>query len=264
MVRKIEDDENFDYEVIDGKRRLQASLMNRLTEIPIVLDTEFEDKKDLMVASLISNGFREDFSWLEKADGYKKLHDLGMTHEEIGKKVGLSRTRVTEYINTYEKWVDTECRLTDMLEMETTKEILNKCPEEDIPDLIKYVQENEVSVRDTRKILFVLRNFYVSLEVLKDFNPELHDELVNVYYPHRFNPKAIALYEKEKLLRTGDARLVDRFLDVKEFPTEESAKAFATKYHGELIGRVTADGWQVAIIPYTKAVVRYKLKELVE
>jgi len=265
MVREIED-EIFDYEVIDGKRRLQASLMIRLPEVPIVLDTEFEDEKDLKIASLISNEFREDFNWIEKAKAYKELSDLGMTHEEIGKRVGLSRSRVTKYINTYEKWIALKGAPAHILEMETTTEIVNKCPEEDIPELVEYVKKNEISRDEIRKVLYALKNFYATLNVLEEYDRELYDELYKKYYPHRFRPEVLSIYDDEKKLRNPSETFptIDVIIPIDKYPTLESAEAYVRSRRGEVIQRVTKDGWLVHVVKFTLNELEDKFRKVTE
>jgi len=263
IVKEIED-EIFDYEVIDGKRRLQSALSIQIPEVPIVLETDVKSPIDLLVMSLLSNDFRKEFSWIEKAQSYKSLYDQGLTHNEIGELVGLSVSRVGNYITTYEKWIAVKPSSTRVLEMDTTLEIVNKCPKDDVEELVEYVYKNKTSQKDTRKILSALRNFYSGLEVLRNFYPSLHDELKKVYHPHRFNPKIILLFNRERLLRTGEAKSVDRYLDFSEFPTKESAEQYARKCHGELIGKYYSEGWRISITPYTLNEIRAELKKLLE
>jgi len=263
LVKRIED-EYYYYEVIDGKRRLQGALMSKIPEVDVILETEINDPSELVVISLLSNEFRKEFSWLEKAMMFKDLQDLGLTYSEIGNKVGLSNSRISAYINTYEKWILTEVPSTELLSLETTYEIVNKCPEEDIVELVEYIWYYELTLRDTRKVLSALRDFYASMKALKDSNEDLYKTLHARYYPYRFNPAMIELYEKEKNLKTGEAQLKNVFLDISEYPTEESAIKYATEHHGELIGKTKAEGWQVAVIPYTITDIATKFYKIME
>ena len=82
------------YELIAGERRLKASKMAGLTEIPaIVLD--FDDT-DMMEVSLLENVQRENLTAIEEAEAYEQIiKKLKYTQDELSKKVGKSRVYIT-------------------------------------------------------------------------------------------------------------------------------------------------------------------------
>ncbi|MEE8330676.1 MAG: ParB/RepB/Spo0J family partition protein [Acidimicrobiia bacterium] len=82
------------YVLVAGERRWRAARMAGLTDIPAVV----RDAKETGTLSeaLIENVQREDLTALEEAAGYQQLlDDYGMTHEDIGSRVGKSRGAVT-------------------------------------------------------------------------------------------------------------------------------------------------------------------------
>lgn len=82
------------YLLVAGERRWRAARRAGLTEIPSVI-REGDDGSALAEA-LIENLHRADLTALEEAAGYRQLlEDFGMTHEEVGRKVGKSRAAVT-------------------------------------------------------------------------------------------------------------------------------------------------------------------------
>ena len=83
-----------EYTLIAGERRLMAAREANLEKVPVIL-RESSDQERLELA-LIENLQREDLSPLETAHAYHQLaEDFGLTHEAIGKRVGKSRTSVT-------------------------------------------------------------------------------------------------------------------------------------------------------------------------
>jgi len=81
------------YKVVAGERRLRASIMAGLKEVPVVI-REF-DEKTLLVAALIENLQREDLTETECARAYKRLSDeFSLTQEEISESVGKSRSSI--------------------------------------------------------------------------------------------------------------------------------------------------------------------------
>jgi ParB family chromosome partitioning protein len=86
------------YMIIAGERRYRASLEVGLTELPCIqMDV---DDKAVAEISLIENLQRKDLGAFEEADGLQALADrFGYTHEEIAKKIGKSRTSITETLS---------------------------------------------------------------------------------------------------------------------------------------------------------------------
>jgi len=81
--------------IIAGERRWRASNLAGLTELPCI---EFDiDEQSIAEIALIENLQRKDLTVWEEADGLAYLSEkFGYTHEEIAKKIGKSRTTVTE------------------------------------------------------------------------------------------------------------------------------------------------------------------------
>jgi ParB family chromosome partitioning protein len=79
------------FELVAGERRLRASKMAGLSEIPALV-REMDDRESLAIA-LIENLQREDLNALEEAEGYKQLLDqFGLSQEELARQIGKSRS----------------------------------------------------------------------------------------------------------------------------------------------------------------------------
>lgn len=82
------------YVLVAGERRLRAARLAGLKVIPAVIN-EY-DNKQLMEIALVENLQREDLNPIEEATAYKKLIDeLGLLQEELAKKLGKSRSSIT-------------------------------------------------------------------------------------------------------------------------------------------------------------------------
>ena len=82
------------YEVIAGERRLRASKIAGLTEVPVIIKEYSDDERKII--TLLENVQREDLNTVEKAFGYKALIDeFNLTQDEVAEKVGKSRSAVT-------------------------------------------------------------------------------------------------------------------------------------------------------------------------
>ena len=85
---------NGTYSIIAGERRWRASRMAGLTEVPVII--KVEDEQTLMEIALIENLQREDLNAVEEALGYRSLIEgYGLTQDEVAKKMGKSRSAVT-------------------------------------------------------------------------------------------------------------------------------------------------------------------------
>jgi ParB family transcriptional regulator, chromosome partitioning protein len=84
--------------IIAGERRWRASREAGLREVPCI-EMEVDDQTIAEIA-LIENMQRKDLTIWEEADGLLALsHRFGYTHDEIARKVGKSRTTVTEALS---------------------------------------------------------------------------------------------------------------------------------------------------------------------
>jgi ParB family chromosome partitioning protein len=80
--------------LVAGERRWRAAKKVGLKEIPAIIRES--DDRSLLTEALVENLQREDLSPLEEASAYQELLDeFGLTHEEIGTRVGKSRSAVT-------------------------------------------------------------------------------------------------------------------------------------------------------------------------
>ena len=89
------------YELIAGERRLRASKLADLATIPaVVRDTDEQERLEL---ALIENMARADLNAVEEARACATLvEDLGLTKEELGRRVGRSRAAVSNLIRLLE------------------------------------------------------------------------------------------------------------------------------------------------------------------
>ncbi len=85
------------YEIIAGERRVKASKMAGLEEIPAII-RDFSDN-EMMEIALLENLQRENLNAIEESTAYKKLLEtLGLTQEELAKRLGKSRSHITNML----------------------------------------------------------------------------------------------------------------------------------------------------------------------
>lgn len=82
------------YQLIAGERRWRAAQRAKLSEVPVVVREITE--LDSVEQALVENLHRQDLTALEEASAYQQLtEDFSLTHEQVAKRVGKSRTAVT-------------------------------------------------------------------------------------------------------------------------------------------------------------------------
>jgi len=93
LVRK----NNNGYELIAGERRLRASKMAGLSQVPVVVREISET--ELLEASIIENIQREDLNPMEEAEAYRRLiEEFKLTQEQLAERVSKSRSAVANFI----------------------------------------------------------------------------------------------------------------------------------------------------------------------
>jgi ParB family chromosome partitioning protein len=81
------------YELIAGERRLRASILAGLKEIPVIVK-DFDDKA-AFEAALIENIQRSDLSAIEEAVGYQQfINEFGYTQDQLSDFIGKSRSYI--------------------------------------------------------------------------------------------------------------------------------------------------------------------------
>lgn len=85
------------YEIIAGERRAKASKLAGCEKVPAII-RDFTDA-EMMEIALLENLQRENLNAVEEALAYQKiLKELNITQEELSKKVGKSRSHITNML----------------------------------------------------------------------------------------------------------------------------------------------------------------------
>jgi ParB family chromosome partitioning protein len=103
------------FQIVAGERRYQAAIQAGLIEVPAII-RDMEDDEVTEIA-LIENLQRKDLTPFEEAEALSQLSERGgLTHDQIAKRLGKSRTAVTETLtlNQMPEDVRNLCRLADI------------------------------------------------------------------------------------------------------------------------------------------------------
>lgn len=100
------------YEIIAGERRVKASQLAGLEEIPAII-RDFDDT-EMMEIALLENLQRENLNAIEEAMAYKKLIEtLAITQEELAKRLGKSRSHITNMLGLLTLPEDIQSQIND-------------------------------------------------------------------------------------------------------------------------------------------------------
>lgn len=143
-----------EYELIAGERRLRASRLAGLSQVPALIRTGDDALMKLELA-IIENLQREDINAVERARAFQRLvEEFKLTHTQIGQKVGKSREFVSNTIRVLALPPD----MLDALSAGKITEghsrplmMLSSRPEEQ-QTLFKEITVRKISVREAERI----------------------------------------------------------------------------------------------------------------
>ena len=149
------------YELVAGERRLRASIMAGLKEIPAIIIDVNED--DLAILALIENLQREDLSYMEEAEGYQNLiRDHGLTQEELAQKIGKSQSTIANKIRLLKLPPMVKKMLADHHLTERHARALLKLHDEQMQlKILQKVCEKELNVKKTEDLVQKVLDKYV-------------------------------------------------------------------------------------------------------
>ena len=100
------------YQIIAGERRYHAAVQAGLHELPVVIRDV--DDGEMLELALVENIQRKDLTPFEESEAMQSLAQrCGYTHEDLAKRLGKSRTTITEALslNSIPPEVRKVCRL---------------------------------------------------------------------------------------------------------------------------------------------------------
>ena len=119
------------FQIIAGERRYQASVQAGLRELPVVVRDV--DDTEVIELALIENLQRKDLTPFEESEALQGLAErCGYTHEDLARRLGKSRTSVTESLSlaAMPDEIRNLCRLADI----STKSLLLQVVRQETPE----------------------------------------------------------------------------------------------------------------------------------
>ncbi len=165
-----------EYELIAGERRLRASRLAGLAQVPVIIREGKNNEQEKLELAIIENLQREDLNAVDRALAFRQLADVfELSHAQVAKKVGRSREYVS---NTLRLLLLPECML-DGLKVGDISEghartllMLNDRPEEQ-DTVFREILLKKLSVREVERIARKIAHDKVRKKSWHDTDPGL-------------------------------------------------------------------------------------------
>ncbi|MFV0499845.1 MAG: ParB/RepB/Spo0J family partition protein [Bacilli bacterium] len=140
------------FEIVAGERRYRAATIAGLTTVPVVV-REFNDQ-EMMEIALLENLQRENLNGVEEAKAYElMLSKLKITHKQLSKRVGKSRTHITNTLGILKLPLDVLDNVVSGEISTAHARILSKFDDEkQIRTIMKNIVDSGLSVREVEKM----------------------------------------------------------------------------------------------------------------
>lgn len=164
------------YELIAGERRLRASKLAGLAQVPVIIRSGEESELMKLELAIIENLQREDLNAVDRALAFKQLADhFGLSHTQVAQKVGRSREYVSNSIRLLllPETILGALRVNDISDGHArTLLMLNDRPEEQ--DIVfREILLKKLSVREVERIARKIATDKVRKKVWLGSDPEL-------------------------------------------------------------------------------------------
>lgn len=142
------------YEIIAGERRFRASKLAEKETIPAIIK-DFTDEEMMQIA-LLENLQRENLTSIEEAKAYKSIiESMNITQDELAKKVGKSRSHVTNILGLLKLPVSVQDMvLYNKLSMGHARVLSKLDDPKTIEDLAQRVITEDLSVRKLESLVY--------------------------------------------------------------------------------------------------------------
>ncbi|MCF8228301.1 MAG: ParB/RepB/Spo0J family partition protein [Bacteroidales bacterium] len=141
------------YQLISGERRLKASKMAGMEEMPAYIRVANDEQ--MLEMALVENIHRENLNAIEIAISYQRLiEECKLTHEKLSERVGKNRTTVTNYLRLLKLSPEVQLALrNDQISMGHARSLINLSDQEAQTEALDIILKEELSVRETENLV---------------------------------------------------------------------------------------------------------------
>lgn len=154
----VYDDEG-DYFLIAGERRLRASKIAKKPTIKAIVANEFIEKGKLREVAIIENIQRENLNPLDLAQSYQELiNDYKITHEDLANRIKKSRAQITNTMRILELCAYVQNLIAQNKITQGHAKVMVGLSEADQKILADSIVGQKLSVRETESLAKNLKN----------------------------------------------------------------------------------------------------------
>lgn len=165
-----------EYELIAGERRLRASRLAGLAQVPVIIRDSDDSEQEKLELAIIENLQREDLNAVDRALAFQQLADtFSLTHDQVAKKVGRSRMYVSNTIRLLglPEYMLESLKLGDISEghARTLLMLRDRAEEQDV--VYREILLKKLSVREVERIVRKIATDKVRKKNWKGTDPHL-------------------------------------------------------------------------------------------
>ena len=199
------------YELVAGERRLRATKLAKIQEIPAIL-VDFNDTQ-MMEVSLLENIQREDLSVIEEANAYQQLLDkLNYTQQQLSERVNKSREHIANLLRLLKLPKDVQDLVNkNELPYSQARALLSIDDAKKISELAKRCVKEKLSVVELNKIIKSLGKSQI-----KTKQPQTKDKFV-VDVENKLKKKlgtSVEVSNKTITIKYNNTQDLNRILDI--------------------------------------------------
>lgn len=143
------------YELIAGERRLRASKLAGLSQVPVVIRSAEESDREKLELAIIENLQREDLNAIDRARAFDRLaKEFKLNNAEIGRKIGRSREYVSNSLRllTLPPEIQNGLRVGAIYEGHARALLMLEGRPEEMMTVFRDITVRKLSVREVEKI----------------------------------------------------------------------------------------------------------------
>lgn len=144
-----------EYELIAGERRLRASKLAKLEQVPVIIRSGEQTEQEKLELAIIENLQREDLNAVDRALAFQQLAEaFKLSHAQVAKKVGRSREYVSNSIRLLQlpECMQNSLKLGDISEGHARTLLMLKDRPEEQDVVYREILLKKLSVREVERI----------------------------------------------------------------------------------------------------------------
>ena len=198
------------YQLIAGERRLKASVLAGLSQVPAYI--RLANDEQMLEMALVENIQREDLNPLEIAISFQRLlEECQIRQEDLSQKVGKDRSTISNYIRLLKLPTEVQVAVRDnLITMGHARALINVADEQSQLMILKKILEKKSSVREVEEMVRNLGKPKTPATFKQDL-------------PAKFEKAKLALHDKLlskielKLSRNGTGSIIIAFNSPEDF-----------------------------------------------